>query len=259
MQHMPDKDFDKLFHDKFMDAEIEPSADLWGNIADKLEPKKKRGFPLMWVAAAASVAVVASVMLFTQSDDKILLRPNAAAVASVSNESITTTVPVTAVVTTQDEVVADETTAPSATKYVQAVKRTVAPVEAVNADEQKNIFASVQPSETNDHLAIKDGIKRGEVKPLEVIKQEKVTTETQTNRMIAAVPTKDETTEYIDPVEDNDNKKGIRNVGDLVNYVVDKVDKREKKLIKFNTDDDDNSSIIGLNIGFLKLNKKNNK
>jgi len=254
---MPDKEFDKLFHDKFMDAEIEPSADLWGNIADKLEPKKKSGFPLMWVAAA-SVAVVASVMLFTQSDDKILLRPNATAMASV-NESNTTTVPVNAVVSTQDEVVAEETAAPRATKYVQAVKRSVASVEAVNTDEQKNIFASVQPSETNDHLDIKDGIKRGEVKPLEVIKQEKVITETQTNRMIAAVPMKEENTEYIDPVEDTDNKKGIRNVGDLVNYVVDKVDKREKKLIKFNTDNDDNSSIIGLNIGFLKLNKKNNK
>jgi hypothetical protein len=259
MQHMPDKDFDKLFRDQFMDAEIEPSADLWSNIADKLEPSKKRSFPLMWVAAA-SVAVVAAVMLFTQSDEKILLRPNAIAKASVSNESNTAAVPVTTVVNTPNEAVADGVEMPNATKSVQAVKRSVAPVEAPNANEQKNIFASVQPSETNDHLVIKDDIKRGEVKPLEVIKQEKVTTETQTNRMIAAaVPTKDETTEYIDPVEDNDNKKGIRNVGDLVNYVVDKVDKREKKLIKFNTDDDDNSSIIGLNIGFLKLNRKNNK
>lgn len=258
MQHMPDKDFDKLFRDQFMDAEIEPSADLWGSIADKLEPKKKRSFPLMWVAAA-SVAVVASVMLFMQNDEKILLRPNVIAMASVSNESNTAAVPVTTVETTPNEVVAEENIAPSATKYVQAVKRSVAPVEAADVNEQKNILASVQPSETNDHLAIKNDIKRVDVKPLEVIEQEKVTTETPTNRMMAAVPPKDETTDYIEPVEDNDNKKGIRNVGDLVNYVVDKVDKREKKLIKFNTDDDDNSSIIGLNIGFLKLNKKNNK
>jgi hypothetical protein len=32
MQHMPDKDFDNLFRDKFMDAEIEPSANLWARI-----------------------------------------------------------------------------------------------------------------------------------------------------------------------------------------------------------------------------------
>lgn len=258
MQHMPDKDFDKLFRDQFMDAEIEPSADLWSNIADKLEPSKKRSFPLMWVAAA-SVAVVASIMMFTQSDDKILLRPNATAMTAL-NENNAITAPVTTVVSTQDDVVAEETATPTAkTRYVQAVKPSVAPVEAVNVNEQKNIFASVQPSETNDHLAIKDDIKRGEVKPLQVIEHEKMVTEKQSSQMIAAGPAKDETTEYIDPVEDNDNKKGIRNVGDLVNYVVDKVDKRDKKLIKFNTDDDDNSSIIGLNIGFLKLNKKNNK
>ena len=52
-------------------------------------------------------------------------------------------------------------------------------------------------------------------------------------------------------------RKGIRNVGDLVNFVVDKVDKRDKKLLHFNTDEDDNSSLVGINIGFLKLNKKN--
>jgi hypothetical protein len=255
---MPDKDFDKLFRDQFMDAEIQPSADLWGSIADKLEPKKKRSFPLMWVAAA-SVAVVASVMLFTQSDEKILLRPNAIAMASVSNESSTAAVPVTTVVNTPNEAVTEGTKMPNVTKSVQAIKRSVPKIEVVNANEQKNILASVQPSETNDHLAIKNDIKRVDVKPLEVIEQEKMVTEKQSTQMIAAMPKKDENADYMEPVDDNDNKKGIRNVGDLVNYVVDKVDKREKKLIKFNTDDDDNSSIIGLNIGFLKLNKKNNK
>jgi restriction endonuclease S subunit len=52
--------------------------------------------------------------------------------------------------------------------------------------------------------------------------------------------------------------KGIRNVGDLINFVVDKVDKREKKVIQFATDED-NSSIVALNIGFIKFNKKSDK
>ncbi|MNL29759.1 hypothetical protein D3C87_1514530 [compost metagenome] len=52
--------------------------------------------------------------------------------------------------------------------------------------------------------------------------------------------------------------KGIRNVGDLVNFVVNKIDRREKKLIQFDTDDD-NSSIVALNIGFIKLNRKADK
>src|SRR5690606_33711054 len=73
MQHMPDKDFDQLFKDSFVDAEVQPSADLWGNIAEQLEPKKKRTFPVFWMAAA-SVVAIASVMLFTQDSEKIYLQ-----------------------------------------------------------------------------------------------------------------------------------------------------------------------------------------
>lgn len=259
MQHMPDKDFDKLFREKFMEAEIEPSADLWGNIADKLEPKKKRGLPLMWMAAA-SVAVVASVMIFTQGDEKILLRPNAAAMASVSDVDAPNPTQEITVPATVETVVEKTEVAPSTSKYLQAAKSKVAKM-VVDADEQKNILASVQPSKTNDHLGIKNDIKRVDPKPLDVVQEEAVAQETKGNKMIAQVDkTKNVDTEYLDPMdESNDNKKGIRNVGDLINFVVDKVDKRDKKIIKFDTDDDDNSSIIGLNIGFLKLNKKNNK
>ena len=66
---------------------------------------------------------------------------------------------------------------------------------------------------------------------------------------------------YINAVmNENDmaDKRGIRNMGDLINFVVDKVDKREDKLIRFDTDDD-NSSLIGINIGMIKFSKKKHK
>jgi hypothetical protein len=59
-----------------------------------------------------------------------------------------------------------------------------------------------------------------------------------------------------EPVIETETKPSIRNIGDLVNLVVEKIDKRDKKLIRFATDDDDNSSLVGINIGFIKLNKK---
>ena len=52
--------------------------------------------------------------------------------------------------------------------------------------------------------------------------------------------------------------RGIRNMGDLVNYVVDKLDKREEKLLQFKTEDD-NSSLVALNIGMFKFNQKKHK
>ena len=46
MHHMQDKEFDQLFKDKFDDAQIEPSANLWANIEAELVPKRKRVFPV---------------------------------------------------------------------------------------------------------------------------------------------------------------------------------------------------------------------
>jgi hypothetical protein len=57
----------------------------------------------------------------------------------------------------------------------------------------------------------------------------------------------------------NDNEqsfKNIKNVGDVVNIIVNKVDKRKDKFIQFRTDDDD-SSLSSINIGPFKIGKRN--
>ncbi len=256
MQHMPDNDFDNLFRDKFMNAEVEPSANLWANIEGKLAVKPKRKFPLMWVAAA-SVVVVVSALIFTQSGEKIYLQSTTTEVAAVQ--------PVVAQpVSTVEVASAANDTAPAASPKVHAVANRILAKQEVPAavlanlvEEPKNNIASVQPSTSNEHLPIK----RAEVKALDIVNTANVVPD------VNAVSNNDTMMANLGNLADDDtantavetNKKGIRNMGDLINYVVEKVDKREKKIIKFNTDDDDNSSIIGLNIGFVKLNKKNNK
>ncbi|RZK67786.1 MAG: hypothetical protein EOO85_25115 [Pedobacter sp.] len=49
---MEDRDFDQLFKDQFEEAEVTPSANLWGNIEKELSPKKKVVLPAYWMAAA---------------------------------------------------------------------------------------------------------------------------------------------------------------------------------------------------------------
>lgn len=253
MQHMPDKDFDQLFKDSFMDAEIEPSANLWGNIAEQLEPKKKRSLPFLWMAAA-SVVVVASVMLFTQRSEKVQLQgaSEELAVVKPANEAQTVQVAALAESATVKTTVLSDAAVSNRRLVNNAIAKVTPPTEI--KDVEKNNFIAMQPSESSDRL----DIKREQVKPLDVTPKETIVKEnTESSMMARVVDTKGTGVAYVDPDEEtNDNKKGIRNVGDLVNYVVDKVDKRDKKLIKFDTDDDDNSSIIGLNIGFLRLNKK---
>lgn len=244
MQHMPDKDFDNLFRDKFMDAEIEPSANLWAKIEDQLEPKRKRTLPIYWMAAA-SVAVVFTATLVFQKSEKIQLHPDDVKVAITAPIEVpSTTEEIVATAPAQNEIVVKHSFA--STKVNTPVKVT----PAISENNLQNNEVSMQPNETNVHLAIK----RTEVKPIDVLPVAPI----EDPIVIAQVdPQQKVETDVISELDHTTERKGIRNVGDLVNYVVDKVDKRDKKLVRFNTDDDDNSSIVGINIGFLKLNKKN--
>ncbi len=247
MQHMPDKDFDNLFKDKFIDAEIEPSANLWAKIEDQLEPKRKRIFPIYWMAAA-SVAIAFTAIIVFQKSDKIQLHPDNATVA------------VTSPIENSAPASVEEVTSSSATQSNVATERNLSPnkvstsakmVQSINSENNlRNNEIGLQPNETIAHLPIK----KADVKPIDLLPIAIV----DNPIVIAQVdPQPKMETDVISETDNITERKGIRNVGDLVNYVVDKVDKRDKKLVRFNTDDDDNSSIIGINIGFLKLNKKN--
>jgi hypothetical protein len=239
MQHMPDKDFDNLFRDKFMDAEIEPSANLWAKIETQLEPKRKRILPVYWMAAA-SVAVAFTALLVFQKTDKIQLRPDETTTASTQ-----TVLPT----------VEESSTSPVVEKLSREsdfVSAKVSTLKAVSytATTSENNEEALQPTVTTERLAIK----QADAKPIDVL----AITPVENPIVIAQVdPQRQVETAVIDDSDNVQERKGIRNVGDLVNYVVDRVDKRDKKLVRFNTDDDDNSSIIGINIGFLKFNKKN--
>jgi hypothetical protein len=51
-------------------------------------------------------------------------------------------------------------------------------------------------------------------------------------------------------------RPGIHSLGDLVNVLVAKVDKRKDKIIEFTADDDGESTVTGLNLGIIKLKKR---
>ena len=237
MQHTPDKDFDNLFRDKLIDAEIEPSANLWAKIEDQLAPKRKRITPIYWMAAA-SIAIVIGAMLVLQKTEKIQLRDDDAT-TSIEKPVVQD------VVTTVDEISSTNLGALKVKVQIAAAIKNEAPENNI-----ENIQEALQPNPTLARLLIK----RADPKPIDV----SPITLVENPIVIAQVePQESINNVVIDEIDNTRERKGIRNVGDLVNYVVDKVDKRDKKLLRFTTDDDDNSSIIGINIGFLKLNKKN--
>ena len=250
MQHMPDKEFDNLFRDKFTDAEIIPSGNLWANIEKALEPKKKRNLPIYWIAAA-SIAILITTMLVFQEKKVIQLHGTAEIVNLMPKTSISPVV----VASVSDQPhqtvqVAAKTSIPSLEQNKLANDPTDDKVESFS---EENPLA-LQPSSNNSRLPIK----QQDPKPIDVLPVKEAQIESQ---MVSAQLLLSDKVEPNNEINEsgNEERKGIRNVGDIVNYVVEKVDKRDKKLLRFKTDDDDNSSIIGINIGFLRLNKKTNK
>lgn len=249
MPQMQDKQLDELFRNSFADAEIEPSADLWANIEEKLAPKKKKVFPVFWLAAASVIVVLTAALVF-QKEEKIQLRGKANLVAQKINENTKVAVSTDAVDVNKRNKVLIGVTKNNLTSAVSKTSIKVIEKEVVESN-LKKLDIAMQPSDQNQHLPIK----LTDVKPLDVLPKEEAIVDKQI--MYAAAYVKKDNSSNVIGEADARNKRGIENVGDLVNLVVDRVDKRDKKLIQFSTDDDDNSSIIGINIGILKFNKKN--
>lgn len=249
MQPIQDKDFDKLFKNAFEDAEITPSRDLWSSIESEIEPKKKRIIPIYWLSAAAVLLVATVGFLIYQQQD---VKPKQYA----NNVTPNVETPVITKQPTQDSAVS-----------------IVTPVEKV---EQILPIVNAKPVTTLAKTMVKK-----EVKPVE--KQKVVTTPEMQKQEImiakveepkqdikekidAAVSKANSETVYastasviksdiVDSENNHAESKGIRNVGDVVNLIVNKVDKRKDKFIQFRTDDDD-SSLSSINIGPFKFGKK---
>jgi hypothetical protein len=277
MRHIQDKDFDQLFRDRFEHAEIEPSAGLWDQIEKETAAKKKNKVPVYWMAAAVVLLAVSIGLLVVNGDEPLIqlavaptaIVPSAAKKTNVpngnSNAAPTVTTPVLAAVkkpgihkankNKQQLAQQDHQTQPVAYTAVK-IHKAAENVGHTTSDhklevEQKKDVLAMQPNLSNDHLTVKEPkIKVDSVLP---------TTKQDVNKEVPVLASVNEAAPAGDQVineNEEASKKGINNVGDLVNFVVNKVDKRDQKFLKFKTDEDENSSLVAINIGFIKFNKK---
>jgi hypothetical protein len=246
MHHTQDKEFDQLFKDRFEQAELEPSAGLWDKIEPQLQPAVKKHFPVYWMAAALTALALAAGLLFINKPEKIRLQGQQESMAQVEDKPI-------------PAVVNDNKPNQTAVRNVDirsvesgALEKEASKPVVVIAPAKKDLIA-MQPIPSDDHLKVIVE----HVKP--VVQQSVETLQEEGQKTLAAAGT--EMNEPDKVINDNEQaeRKGIRNFGDLVNYVVDKVDKREQKIVRFKTDDDDESSLVAINIGFIKFNPKKHK
>ena len=252
MQPTQDKDFDKLFKDAFEDAEITPSRDLWSNIESEIEPKKKRIIPDYWLSAAAVLLVATVGFLVYQQQNTATPDKNLANNTIEKTKPAIVEQPVTDSSTTVAKPLeAVKETLPVSAKAVTSLAKTTVKKEVKFVEKQKIITAPV--AQKQETMVVKVEEPKKDIRT----KIEEAILAPHTETVIVANP---EPVKVDDVINDNTQveNKGIRNVGDVVNLIVNKVDKRKDKFIQFRTDDDD-SSVSSINIGPFKIGKRNKK
>ena len=252
MQHIQDNEFDRLFKDRFEESEITPSVNLWDNIETQLEVKPKRVYPVYWMAAAIGVITVSAGVFFyperngnAGGSDKI--------VSAHEYQPKVLAAPKADVASPADKLA----TASTVTELVKVAK--VIAAEPSKSGNAKKDLTALQPLALNTHLHTKELTVKQETYPLPAAASPDVTLLASNDDHSEGITERSANgNEVINENEGKTENRSIRNMGDLINYVVDKVDKSDEKIIQFKTEDD-NSSLVALNIGIIRFNSKKHK
>lgn len=250
---MQDKEIDQLFRSEFDGFEVEPSAAVWGNVTSQLH--KKNWSLKTYLSAAASLLILLSAGLYFVSQLKDNTKvPVQVAVAKREEPAEATIAPrvvLPKIAQSQvEKAIALNTNEISRKQKLKRVKQQhvlpVAPVLKVEEPQQQLTQATHQSTETikftvpDKNTPILEKIEAPEDMPF------------KTNTLAAQMVTVPKTMAVASA-----KKHRIRSLGDLINVVVSKVDKRKDKLIEFSsTKDEDESIVSGLNLGFIKIKKE---
>ncbi len=262
---MQDKEFDELFRSKLDNFEAEPSAGVWTRVENGLRysARKKYLLPLLSVAASILILLVAGVLFMPQGGKTggkshtkntiaknirpIIAAPTASGSKAIAPEPIT-----------KNKI--DETVAVVNRKVKRHPVKATEPIQHIDAEhkieteqpvkiDDQQVLASVQPKQQE----IIKPVVPDERTPLAA----KQTTEESTSSITKPVLVTAQLPINKDDATPIKTKHKIRTLGDFINVVVAKVDKRRDKIIEF-ADDDDDSIISAVNLGIIKLKKKNN-
>ncbi len=248
MQATPDKEFDKMFQKKFETFEVEPSSAVWRGITAELDKGKKKTFPVFqMIAVAASVLIVLSMGLWLFSpEEKIRLQGKADVVMQDVEPDNSVSQPII-----KDEEKGAEPISRQIERPVKKQEPVVAVVSGTAPVSEEKI--TVKEPQRLAEAPVKEA---EPAKPVNVIpKQEEreKTKPVEDQAVLAFVGNQNSATDR----RDTDQQHRVKTVGDLVNFVIGKVDPREDKLIQFKNDEEGGSEVTGINLGLLKFKNRN--
>jgi cytoskeletal protein RodZ len=235
MQALPDRDFEKAFQQKFETFEVAPSPAVWRDITSVLDNKRKRkSFPFLKLAAACVLLATGAALWLSAPEEKTWLRGETHAVVTVEDVVPQVSNP------TEKEIIISTVKIPGSRPQASVVKRTAAVKHTEIKDIKPEVIqAAVVPQQTEPPRV---------QLPVPVEQKPSVLAEVPVNSL-----TDIKTNEPADDESVITKKRRIKNVGDFVNLVMDKVDPRRDKLIRFSDDGEGGSQVSGINLGILNI------
>lgn len=260
---MQDKELDRLFQQKLDDLEIQPSAHVWQGINAELNTGRRKVILLPWLSAAAGVIllITAGILFIPKQAVKHNDRPTEIVKTRQPVKQPVTVVPVVPSTAAQNKVPANPVIAPvniiahvnkakTKSNLTPSVQQPLTPAQLpVTAHTDEPLLASTPAADypvvktsapdTTTQISLKSAIINSEkVQPV----------------LIAQLPS------HSAPVAAKPVRKHrIRSLGDVFNVVIAAVDKRKDKVIEFSNTDEDDATITGLNLGFIKVKKEKDK
>jgi hypothetical protein len=263
---MQDKELDRLFQQKLDDLEIQPSAHVWQGINAELNAGRRKGIllPLLSAAAGVILLITAGILFIPKQRGKHNDHPTEIVKTHqpVTQSVAVTVKPVEPPTTAQNKVPANPVIAPVNTiaqlnktkiksNLTPSVSQPVNPIPSpVTAHTDEPLLANAPAADYPVvNAAAPDTAAR--ISPKLTI----IASDNTQAALIARVPSHDAHVIAAKPVK----KHRIRSLGDVFNVVIAAVDKRKDKVIEFSNTDEDDATITGLNLGFIKVKKEKEK
>lgn len=257
---MQDKEFDEAFRSKLEGFDVEPSAKVWLGITGGLKSAKRRATLQPWLSIAAGIVVLIglSILFIPKKTDTHtalpvknpvakLVQPVKAVHSVVLPLVRPSVIPVLPFKTKKNlEITRYRDTKPANLNVPKNADTAGSPAKVLNnADRQLMADVPRQPANLKPVVpdkAIPLTLNPGfDQLPAPGIKPDKLASQTRTDHQNDSVLVR--------------QRHKIRNFGDLVNVVVDKLDKRKDKVVQFADDEDGDSHLTGVNLGIVKIKK----
>lgn len=256
---MQDKEFDQLFNSKLNDFEVEPSAEVWQNIAGELSGKRAKRSIIPYLSIAASIVVLASVSIwfFNQTQEKTDQHPvkmvkRTKPVNQQPDFGITETAPNINIASSDVAISKPKIAGGSARIRQQKIENQT--TEKIK--EETSITPDLVAEKPEQLLAIVPAEKMPVLKPAVSANDVALSAITLTDHPVENIEMQTDAAS-IPSVEKAPVKKRAGGLGGLINTIVAAVDKREDKLIEFtDAGNDEGSRVTGVNLGIFKIKKQ---